>query len=55
MGTMTQGICKLRNGKKAKEYGDVYKRQSLQFAVWTSKVKPFWGFGSKNPTNPHEY
>ena len=28
MGTMTQGICKLRNGKKAKEYGRTGKENS---------------------------
>lgn len=28
MGTMTQGICKLRNGKKSKEYGRTGKEDS---------------------------
>lgn len=48
--TQKSGVPSLKNQTETP-----LSRTICGFFVWTSTVKPFFGFCSKKPANPHEY
>ncbi|HIW14570.1 MAG TPA: hypothetical protein H9691_03880, partial [Firmicutes bacterium] len=47
--------AKKRSSQPEKSGENSASADDLRISVWTSTVKPFFGFYSKKPANPHEY